>query len=614
MKTGTLVGKTLGNYLVTEQIGCGGMGSVYLGEHPDIGRKVAIKVLAPHLSHQPGLAERFLTEAQAVARISHPNVIEIYDFSRKKGQFFYVMEYLKGEELAAVMHREKRMSASDALPYLEQICAGIQAAHDVGIIHRDLKPENIVVLEGKTLQLKLIDFGLVKLVGPDTSPNNLTATGMVMGSPLTMAPEQVSAQLDKIGPATDLYSIGIIAYWMLAGRPPFLNHPRPMLMTMHMTTAPPPLLELAPWVPAEIAELVESCLAKDPADRPASASEFSELFRRGAAKSGKMSMAEMKTLAPTPSTRDSADDLRAKMAGLATIGSNPPHAMDSGDARQPTPARSGTQMRPPEATGPHRPVILRQGPHDAPLGSGNTTTMGGATGQLHASTDLHRRRGLNWLAPMVAVVAVGVAVFLGLRVNAPPASNSSLMLGKVSGASQPPTPSSSRTMRVIAVSTNDPTAQCKSSIDGKGRPVQSPPCRLVVPEGSRLELTVEQKDLTAFQKTWNVQRAQTFALEPNAENSALVERTQKANGGTDSKPANAAPSEGIKTELEKGEKIAAAAKTKPLGGAAVPPTNHRTKRAAKRKRGPSRKSPASVKAETKEQPQSSGSLEGTVSF
>ncbi len=254
------------------------MGAVYSAEHPEIGKKVAIKVLAPHLLQIPAVTERFLAEARAVTRVRHPNIIDIYDFGRMgDGRPYFVMEMLAGSDLMAVIESAGKMSASQVVPYLEQIGAALQAAHDRNVVHRDLKPENIFVVEGDALHIKLLDFGIAKVL--ETQPGvSRTATGMVMGTPLVIAPEQAAAQPQRIGPRTDIYSLGIILYWMLAGRPPFQGNAPALLLASHIQDAPPPLRQLEPSVLPQIASLVERCLEKELEDRPASAAEVVAAF------------------------------------------------------------------------------------------------------------------------------------------------------------------------------------------------------------------------------------------------------------------------------------------------------------------------------------------------
>ena len=255
------------------------MGGVYRAEHPDIGRKVAVKVLDPQLGDHPEVAKRFLTEARAIARIEHPNIIDIFDFGRTlDGQLYYVMELLSGVDLRHVLDERGAMSPLEARPYLDQICDGLQAAHDHGVIHRDLKPENIYLLDSSRLLIKIIDFGIARLDDPDFKGPARTAKGVVMGTPLTIAPEQGAGQSAKIGPRTDLYSLGVIVYWMLAGRPPFVDEPPAVILARHITDPPPPLRDLAANVPGALAELVHRCLAKEPDERPGSAAEIARAY------------------------------------------------------------------------------------------------------------------------------------------------------------------------------------------------------------------------------------------------------------------------------------------------------------------------------------------------
>ena len=278
-KAGGPIGMKVGNYVLTEAIGAGGMGAVYLAVHPEIGRKVAVKMLPRHLGLTPGLADRFRAEARAVTRIEHPNIIEIYDYGQTDdGQLYYIMELLRGHELIEDIRRYAPMPADQALPYLEQICAALQAAHDSGVVHRDLKPENIFVLDRPELTIKVLDFGLAKLLTDPDPDASQTATGQIMGTPLTIAPEQAAGRPQEIGPQTDLYSLGVILHWMLAGTPPFMEETTALLLAQHISEPAPPLLQRCPYLPPEVAEVVDRCLNKAPSDRPPSAVAVSSRF------------------------------------------------------------------------------------------------------------------------------------------------------------------------------------------------------------------------------------------------------------------------------------------------------------------------------------------------
>ena len=278
----SLVGKKLGNYVVTRLLGQGGMGSVYLARHPEIGREVAIKVM-DRLGPEE-MPRRFVDEARAATQIVHPNIIDVYDLGRTdEGWIYYVMEKLEGRDLDAIMSEaielQGRMTPAQVLPLLEQICLGLQAAHDAGIVHRDLKPENVFVLEGEPLRLKLLDFGIAKVLEREAGAAGHTQVGMILGTPLIMAPEQVpgGGQVTRVTSRTDLYSLGILLYWMLAGRPPFMDDDLFALVSRQVNEEPVPLEQRAPDLPAALTSLVMQCIRKASDERPATATE---IFRR----------------------------------------------------------------------------------------------------------------------------------------------------------------------------------------------------------------------------------------------------------------------------------------------------------------------------------------------
>jgi len=263
----------LGDYTLLEPLGEGGMGHVYLAEHRRSRVWVAIKVIAPHLAQLPAVARRFEAEARAAMRIDHPNVVRFEGFGREPdGTLYHVLELLDGVDLASVMERRGRFTAAEALPYVEQICAGLQAAHDQQVVHRDLKPENIHVLKRQPLTVKLLDFGIAKLLDPNELAE-LTTTGMVMGSPAYIAPEQARGEKDRIGPHSDIYSLGVILYTMLAGAPPFESDDIHGLLFSHISIPPVLIRAHDPSIPEPVARLVHRCLEKEPEDRPGSAAE-----------------------------------------------------------------------------------------------------------------------------------------------------------------------------------------------------------------------------------------------------------------------------------------------------------------------------------------------------
>jgi serine/threonine-protein kinase len=279
--TGQYVGQQIKNYLVTEHVAEGGIGEVYLGTHPTIGRQVVIKTIDQALSDEPAIYEQFLAAVKVIAELDHPNIIDIYDFGRtERGNLYYITEQLKGEPLHELMRTCGRMTLHEAGPYVEQICAGLVAAHERLVVHRDLRPGIIFILDTLQLRLKIVDFGIAKVL--DHEPRGLakTAKGIVMAKPLTVSPEQAAGRHDQLSPQTDLYALGATLYWMLAGHPPFHEGPPAVIQAAHITDPPPPLTGLVPGLPDEVVEVVHRCLAKAPEDRPGSAAEVAEVFGR----------------------------------------------------------------------------------------------------------------------------------------------------------------------------------------------------------------------------------------------------------------------------------------------------------------------------------------------
>jgi serine/threonine protein kinase len=274
----SLINTTVGNYKVTKLLGEGGMGMVYLGDHPVIGRKVAIKVLHAALAADKDIVARFFTEARAIHMIGHPNIVEILDFgATPDGQPYFIMEYLTGEALSERVARGP-MPAEEVGPIADQMCRALAAAHAKGIVHRDLKPHNIQILERDGhLLVKILDFGVAKiLAAPDGSQSVKTRTGSLMGTPLYMSPEQCKGA-GLLDHRTDIYSLGVMLFEMLAGRPPFMAEGIGELFAMHMLEPAPSLLDFAPQTPPSMAAAVMKALNKELDDRFPSMEEF----RRG---------------------------------------------------------------------------------------------------------------------------------------------------------------------------------------------------------------------------------------------------------------------------------------------------------------------------------------------
>ncbi|HVR63347.1 MAG TPA: protein kinase [Polyangia bacterium] len=276
---GDLVGTTLGNYRLSERIGQGGMGEVYVAEHRRISRRVAVKVLLPELSANQTIVERFLSEARTASLIRHPGIVEIFDCDEDAGRAFIVMELLEGETLAARLQRDCPLSADGQLAALigGQIAQAVAAAHASGVVHRDLKPDNVFLIAraaptgdfsgGFGIGVKVVDFGIAKLASPEATSR--TQTGALLGTPIYMSPEQCRGA-GRVDHRADIYSLGCILFEMVCGHPPFVRVGAGDLLIAHMTEPPPPVQALNPGVPAALQALIADMLAKDPEARPPS--------------------------------------------------------------------------------------------------------------------------------------------------------------------------------------------------------------------------------------------------------------------------------------------------------------------------------------------------------
>jgi serine/threonine-protein kinase len=261
------IGSMAGEYQVEKKLGQGGMGAVYGARHPVIGKRAAIKVITREMSASPEAVDRFVREAQAVNQVGHPNIVDVFGFGRlPDGRSFFVMEWLQGESLRERMVRP--LPLAEALDILAQVATALEAAHDAGVLHRDLKPDNVFlsVQRGGPAKVKLLDFGLAKLQGGSDGRMDRTRTGVVMGTPLYISPEQAKGA--KVDFAADIYSLGAIAYEMCSGQVPFVADSAVEIMAKHISAPVVPLVQIAPHTPTEVDALVVSMLDKEPSQRP----------------------------------------------------------------------------------------------------------------------------------------------------------------------------------------------------------------------------------------------------------------------------------------------------------------------------------------------------------
>jgi hypothetical protein len=251
-----------GRYHVERELGVGGMATVYLARDVKHDRHVAIKVLRADLSHSLG-PERFLREIHIVARLQHPHILGLIDSGEAGGMLYYVMPYVAGESLRTRLAREGELPISEAVWILREIADALAHAHAHQIIHRDIKPENVMF---SSRHAQVADFGIARAVTEAATSGPITATGIVVGSPAYMAPEQASSdpQMDH---RADIYAFGVLAYEVLTGVPPFTAPSAVQLVSAHMTRPPDPLTRHRPEIPEPLEEIVLRCLAKRPADR-----------------------------------------------------------------------------------------------------------------------------------------------------------------------------------------------------------------------------------------------------------------------------------------------------------------------------------------------------------
>ena len=259
------------NYLIEHEVGRGGMAVVYRAIDLRLHRPVAIKVLPPDLAFNPDVRTRFIREAQTAAQLSHPNIVPIYSVDEKDGSnvVYFVMAYIDGESLGVRLAREGAWPVDRTVRVLRDVADALAYAHARGVVHRDIKPDNILIDRASGRPM-VTDFGIARAAAGDA---RLTVTGVAVGTPAYMSPEQALGERELDG-RSDLYSLGVVGYHMLAGETPFKASNTPAMLVKHVSERPRPIRERRPEVPAYLAVAIDRALAKRPEDRWADAAEF----------------------------------------------------------------------------------------------------------------------------------------------------------------------------------------------------------------------------------------------------------------------------------------------------------------------------------------------------
>ena len=287
-------GDVLGSYQLVKLIGEGSMGRVFLARHVRLGRQVALKVMRPEHLKTPHLVQRFFQEARSVNQINHEHIVEVFDFVNEvegpdAGRAYCVMELLVGASLAELL-RKQPLAIERAVHITRQVCAALEAAHQLGVVHRDVKPDNIFIIErnGDVNFTKVLDFGVAKLTAPlGEEKASETIEGTIVGTPAYMAPEQAAGLGADHG--ADIYGVGVVLYEILAGHPPFESTSFGQLVVQIITKPPPPLPAFTPGgerIPAKLKSLAMRCLEKEPQNRPHSMDELSQQLEKSLARSG----------------------------------------------------------------------------------------------------------------------------------------------------------------------------------------------------------------------------------------------------------------------------------------------------------------------------------------
>src|SRR5262245_43530640 len=375
-------------YEIHKRVGRGGMADVFLARDRLLDRQVAIKVLFPEFAVDPNFVERFRREAQAAANLSHPNIVNVYDWGKYEGTYFIAMEYVQGRTLAEILKTNKRLTPKQAAEIASEVAAALGFAHEAGLAHRDIKPANILI--GTNGQVKVADFGIARAMNSATEAN-LTQVGSVMGTASYFSPEQ--AQGAQPDPRSDLYSLGIVMYEMVAGKPPFTGENPVAIAYKQVHDQPTPLNKFVDGIPRPFEAIVAKLLAKDPKLRYSSAHALRDDLRRF--RNGEQVQA-LVAAAARPGTPSGGIP---RTATAAVVASTTPMVA------QPTTERGPQPAHPPIAGAPTTAIPRQAGPdltHYPP----------GASPDARYYQDRNSRTGWYALAAFIALIALAAGGLL----------------------------------------------------------------------------------------------------------------------------------------------------------------------------------------------------------
>ncbi len=531
MSSNNLSGSTLGNYELRQVIGVGGMASVYQAHQSNLERLVAVKILSQALTHEPGYAERFNREARTAASLEHPNIVPVYDYGTHGEITYVVMRLLTGGTVGERLHHQQQNnlpppSLSEVNQLLRQVASALDYAHSLGVIHRDIKPSNIMFDNRGTPYV--VDFGIAKLL--ETS-NNMTSTGMVMGTPSYMAPEQWRG--DKISAATDQYAMGVLMYMVLTGRQPF-EAPTPYaLMLKHMNDLPVPPNEVRGDIPLSVAGVIERALSKAPEDRYPNMLEFADDMSRAVRDSGDGKTGFFTINMGKGTDSPQLTPTRSPSKGTAT---RPPPTPTSGsqiEEDSPTevvPKTGETKAKPPTGGTPIPPFV----------GSGGKTGQNAYDAGAGQAPAGGRRPGIAVFGVVAAVVVVGLIALFALRGNS--GGTASDVTPSAVGASNTPvavvvsisdTPAPTATTEAVKASSTPTTEVLAASKTPTTEVVSASntPQAQVVPSSTSASLVVSESDTPTSTATATLTETSTVTptdtKEPTATKTATSTPTER---------------------------------------------------------------------------------------